>query len=105
MKLNVQTCKDWDLIVALCHWGYKPFLTAKQKNDAYKKVWAKSDGYGEEGYIPSQGYDWSGIRDSSEEATVKMADAARIYLLNQGIEELEYEKESFNKFVTLEVDK
>lgn len=27
-----------------------------------------SDGYGEPGYIPSQGYDWSGIRDSSDEA-------------------------------------
>lgn len=31
-------------------------------------IWAESDGYGEPGYVPEQGYDWSGIRDSSEDA-------------------------------------
>jgi hypothetical protein len=33
-----------------------------------RELWAHSDGYGEPGYIPCQGYDWSGIRDSSPEA-------------------------------------
>lgn len=31
-------------------------------------IWAKSDGYGIEGFVPPQGYDWSGIRDSSRAA-------------------------------------
>lgn len=35
-------------------------------------LWDLSDGYGEPGYIPEQGYDWSGIRDSSIEAIESM---------------------------------
>jgi hypothetical protein len=31
-------------------------------------IYALQDGYGEAGFIPTQGYDWSGIRDSSGEA-------------------------------------
>lgn len=36
------------------------------------RIWAASDGYGEPGTIPAQGYDWSGIRDSSPEAIARM---------------------------------
>lgn len=39
----------------------------------WRQIWALSDGYGEPGYIPPQGYDWSGIRDSSPEAIKEMA--------------------------------
>lgn len=28
-------------------------------------IWSMQDGYGEPGYMPEQGYDWSGIRDST----------------------------------------
>jgi hypothetical protein len=35
-------------------------------------LWSYSDGYGGEGYIPEQGYDWSGIRDSSPAAVARM---------------------------------
>lgn len=35
-------------------------------------IWALSDGYGEPGYVPEQGYDWSGIRDSSTAAIEAM---------------------------------
>lgn len=38
------------------------------------EIWALSDGYGEPGYVPEQGYDWSGIRDSSTEAIEAMFD-------------------------------
>lgn len=37
-------------------------------------VYARSDGYGVEGLVPPQGYDWSGIRDSSIGAIERMHD-------------------------------
>lgn len=39
-------------------------------------VWAESDGYDEPGFIPVQGYDWSGIRDSTPEAVTRMYNVA-----------------------------
>lgn len=36
------------------------------------RIYALSDGYGEVGLIPEQGYDWSGIRDSSPQAVAAM---------------------------------
>lgn len=38
-------------------------------------IWSIQDGYGEAGYTPPQGFDWSGIRDSSPEATRAMYEA------------------------------
>ena len=35
-----------------------------------------ADGYGEAAYFPSEGYDWSGIRDSSEDAIISMDNIA-----------------------------
>lgn len=40
-------------------------------------IWALQDGYGEPGYMPIQGYDWSGIRDSSDEAITAMLAVVR----------------------------
>lgn len=40
------------------------------------RIWRLTDAYGSKGYIPSQGYDWSGVRDSSTEAIWKMFDVA-----------------------------
>lgn len=37
-----------------------------------ENIWSRSDGYGEPGYVPCQGYDWSGIRDSSCDAIEAM---------------------------------
>jgi hypothetical protein len=41
-------------------------------NAALEAIYSLSDGYGEQGYVPEQGYDWSGIRDSSPEAIKRM---------------------------------
>lgn len=41
------------------------------------RIWSLQDGYGEPGYTPAQGIDWSGVRDSSERATAAMYDYAR----------------------------
>ncbi len=43
-------------------------------------VWAVQDGYGNPGVTPTQGYDWSGIRDSSPAAVRTMAEMARAAL-------------------------
>lgn len=39
---------------------------------ASEVIWSLSDGYGETGYVPEQGYDWSGVRDSSTAAIKAM---------------------------------
>jgi len=41
------------------------------------EFWSLSDGYGPKGFIPSQGKDWSGIRDSSDETIWKMFEIAQ----------------------------
>ena len=38
----------------------------------HPEIWALSDGYGAPGYVPAQGYDWSGVRDSTEDALRRM---------------------------------
>jgi len=43
---------------------------------ALKAVMALADGYGSPGFFPS-GYDWSGIRDSTEEAHAAMFETAK----------------------------
>lgn len=40
--------------------------------DLFERVWAESNGYGAPGTVPSQGYDWSGIRDSTPSAIERM---------------------------------
>lgn len=42
----------------------------------FREIWSLSDGYGEPGFVPVQGYDWSGIRDSTTMATLAMLDVA-----------------------------
>jgi hypothetical protein len=49
-------------------------------NTAVAAIWARQDGYGEPGYTPPQGFDWSGIRDSSDEATARMVAVASEFL-------------------------
>jgi hypothetical protein len=37
-----------------------------------ERIWALQDGYGDPGFTPVQGWDWSGIRDSSVAAVEAM---------------------------------
>lgn len=41
-------------------------------NETCEILWSIQDGYGIPGFYPEQGYDWSGIRDSSDEAVRAM---------------------------------
>ena len=45
---------------------------AKRREKLNDEVWDLQDGYGQPGHTPEQGWDWSGIRDSSPEAKVAM---------------------------------
>jgi hypothetical protein len=49
-------------------------------DEASARIWDEQDGYGEAGYTPVQGWDWSGIRDSSDEAKERMEKIAREYV-------------------------
>lgn len=51
-----------------------------RSDEAANLIWSEQDGYGCPGYTPVQGYDWSGIRDSSEEAKEAMYEIAKRYL-------------------------
>ncbi len=48
--------------------AWMPLSIISGVNWADNKIWKLSDGYGKKGYVPIQGHDWSGIRDSSSEA-------------------------------------
>jgi hypothetical protein len=61
-------------LVAAAWWGSTPETARLRISDA---IYAESDGYGEPGLIPPQGYDWSGIRDSSPAAIERMFDVVK----------------------------
>lgn len=52
--------------------AWMPLSIISGVNWADNKIWKLSDGYGNKGYIPIQGHDWSGIRDSSNDAIWEM---------------------------------
>jgi hypothetical protein len=66
------------------HWigfmGRQDLLLIQQaigrSREAAAAIWLLQDGYGPAGTTPSQGFDWSGIRDSSDEAIASMAAVA-----------------------------
>ncbi len=54
----------------------KEIQTAYYGNDvAFQTILSMQDGYGEPGFGPSQGPDWSGVRDSSLETIEAMHQA------------------------------
>jgi hypothetical protein len=77
---------DWEFVCAYAHWDGE---RRKELNEATRKlldraVWAKQDGYGVAGYTPPQGWDWSGIRDSSPAGVRNMKAAIRRVLARSG---------------------
>jgi len=66
--------QDEELDITCC--GILDLMVIKKALDnprVFKKIWALQDGYPG---VPPQGYDWSGIRDSSPEAIGRMVLAA-----------------------------
>lgn len=85
--------KDWELVCILAHYNFTvKSLSKDAKNNVYLLIWTETDAYGPKGFIPAQGYDWSGIRDSSDSAKMLMAEKARKFLYNVGQTDLEYDQ-------------
>jgi hypothetical protein len=51
---------------------HEAWMDVNASTETLVALWAESDGYGEQGYVPEQGYDWSGIRDSTPDAVRAM---------------------------------
>lgn len=54
--------------------------------DSTERFWQIQDGYGPRGFTPEQGYDWSGIRDSSPAALREMEALADQYAVHYQIQ-------------------
>lgn len=91
MLVDTVTTGDWDLICKFCHYSYKTNLPSHIYNQVYSYAWTYTDAYGGKGYIPPQGYDWSGFRDSSANSTKEVANAIRVNLAKHGITQFEVE--------------
>ena len=89
MLVNTVTTGDWELIVKFCHFAYTPQMPKHIYNEAYRAAWAHTDAYGSLGHMPTQGYDWSGFRDSSKGSNANSANAIRVTLAKHGITEFE----------------
>ena len=80
-KLNVVACDDWKLVCA-CNWyGVVTDLPKALADCLLQVCWTIQDGYGTPGIEVPQGWDWSGIRDSSDNAKANMAKAIRAILV------------------------
>lgn len=55
---------------------------------AIRMIWSEQDGYGAAGFTPAQGWDWSGIRDSSPAAIDRMLDTAKQFVSLEDMEAL-----------------
>lgn len=84
-KVDVSQINDWELIVAINCPGFKSSLPHGLKNELGDLSWEHQDGYGFIGYTPVQGWDWSGIRDSSPAAKKNIAKVLRARLEKAGI--------------------
>jgi len=87
--IEAATCSDWELICAVNL--YENDLPQTIQDVLMTATWKKQDGYGKVGFRPPQGWDWSGIRDSSEPAKKNMAQAIRDILARTPIKSIAYE--------------
>jgi hypothetical protein len=56
--------------------------------EALRRIWLIQDGYGIPGFTPVQGFDWSGIRDSSNKTIEKMEEIAKEYVSDEDLERI-----------------
>ena len=70
--------RKWKELVALIHYSgeKRETISPADRRSLDAIAWRLQDGYGVAGYTPVQGWDWSGIRDSSRTAKATMIRAA-----------------------------
>ena len=83
--LEIATCSDRDLIFAVNWHGVENDLSQILRTALIGACWRKQDGYGKPGHTPPQGWDWSGIRDSTTKAQGEMAKTIRTILAKHRI--------------------
>lgn len=82
---------SWELVCALNAPSFRTTNVPENiANAIMYGVWHRQDGYGETGFTPPQGWDWSGIRDSSHHAKNSIASFCAQELLRIGIAEVTY---------------
>lgn len=86
-EMSEQEKEDRQLVGSYCHFnGEKRSSLPEQVRQAMDNaVWKLQDGYGVVGHTPPQGWDWSGIRDSSPEAFRNMATVVAALLEAHGL--------------------
>jgi hypothetical protein len=95
-EVKVTSLTGWELVCLFNHGRSVVLNMAKEvKRQIMDKVWSIQDGYGEPGFTPVQGWDWSGIRDSSDGAKVKMALAIMLILHDFEFTTLEVEDRQY----------
>lgn len=72
---DVSGCESCEVrpLLKLIHQAW--FYGGRVDSSIVKTIWSLQDGYGEPGFTPEQGMDWSGIRDSSPGAIKAIAEA------------------------------
>ena len=83
--LDVKTCDDWELVLAANSPSSVTDLPENVLTEVLLETWKHQDGYGRPGRTPPQGWDFSGIRDSTPRAQCRMAEAVRRVLDKHGI--------------------
>lgn len=68
-------------------WNLLRVQAALDNETAFDRIWDLQDGYGVPGFTPSQGFDWSGIRDSTPEARAQMDAVASEFVSDADLEE------------------
>ena len=63
--LDVKTCDDWELVLAVNSPSSVTDLPENVLTEVLVETWKHQDGYGRPGRTPPQGWDFSGIRDST----------------------------------------
>jgi hypothetical protein len=75
-EVKISELSGWQLICMFNHGDTEIInVPANVVNAIRNETWKLQDGYGQAGFVPAQGWDWSGIRDSSDLATMKMGAA------------------------------
>ncbi len=86
--ISVNAKNGWRLVVLFNHDCDSIVVNVPKAliNEIFRKTWEIQDGYGKAGFTPSQGWDWSGIRDSSKFARAVMEANVIQMLQDSGIE-------------------
>lgn len=96
-ELKVSGMTGWDLVCLFNHGGTVVLDIPENVQKAiFQKTWSLQDGYGVAGYTPVQGWDWSGIRDSSDTAKVRMGAAILAILASLGVTHLKVEDRKYD---------